>query len=236
MLSFLNRNKIYPTNSPPDFRPDSPSPRRPSIYNDKNSNIPGLRKLNALNLNIIDTAVLEDNEQTGGNYVKTGLTVPGREKKSIGGMGIRIASMGGLLSNLVPSGFGLPPNFGSHMQLFVTEKSLQRSLVVRKKEIYAQLSLIFGLVLSAFVIYDYIALITFETQTVTSSWLLSLLVLHVAAFYLFLLAFIYSTEAGDIRGLKLSITAGLVNLAAFVSRTAFQLVFVNFEPSVYFVL
>ncbi|KAL7750622.1 hypothetical protein RI367_003964 [Sorochytrium milnesiophthora] len=128
--------------------------------------------------------------------------------------------------SLVP--FNLPPNFGSHVQLFVNNVSSQKSLVVKKKEIYAQLSIIFGIVLCAFVLVDYIFLLVKEHPSGLKEFLLSIQILHVGAFYLFLLGFIYANEAGDLHGLKTSILAFLINLTAFVARCTFELTFADY--------
>ncbi|KNE64073.1 hypothetical protein AMAG_09131 [Allomyces macrogynus ATCC 38327] len=128
--------------------------------------------------------------------------------------------------------FKLPPNFGSHVQLFAQLPSTdQKSLVVRKKEIYAQLSLIFGMLLIAFVVTDYVSLLVYLRVSVLRPWLMSIQILHVAAFYLFLLSFIYANEAGDLATLKKALGAFVVNLGAFLGRMVFDIQFDGYMPS-----
>ncbi|KAI9179520.1 hypothetical protein H9P43_004847 [Blastocladiella emersonii ATCC 22665] len=127
--------------------------------------------------------------------------------------------------------FKLPPNFGSHVQLFAPVEAAAggagegKSLVVRKKEIYAHLSLIFGAILSGFVVYDYISLTVLLRVSSLRPWLMSIQIAHVASFYLFLLSFIYANEAGDLQTLKKSLLALALNAGSFIARTAFDIAY-----------
>ncbi|KAI9221686.1 hypothetical protein BC828DRAFT_380398 [Blastocladiella britannica] len=191
---------------------------RRGSYFSNNAYVPlGIRKLNAL-------------MAPGGGGGSGNNSASASDLNGAGGSGGGGASSGGGGGGV----FKLPPNFGSHVQLFAAanaagegsdDETGGKSLIVRKKEIYAHLSLVFGFILTAFVMYDYVALLSFASVSALRPWLLSIQLLHVASFYLFLLAFIYANEAGDLRTLKKSIAALVLNLGSFAARVAFDLSF-----------
>ncbi|ORZ31834.1 hypothetical protein BCR44DRAFT_78663 [Catenaria anguillulae PL171] len=165
-----------------------------------------------------------------------------------GGSGSRNDLSGGSNNNLNGGAdgqsilpFKLPPNFGSHVQLFAgagaaglggdDDEVAGKSLVVRKKEIYAQLALIFGTILLGFVVYDYVSLLAYRVVSSLRPWLMSIQILHVASFYLFLLSFIYANEAGDLRTLKKSLVAFVINLTAFLARVTFDVLYADYMNS-----
>ncbi|KAJ3371767.1 hypothetical protein GGF31_002746 [Allomyces arbusculus] len=214
---------LAPLPSAPDTRVNlvgAPSDRRASFFFN-NVYVPlGIRKLNAIMA-----------PAGGGGEVAS--TSGGLSRSSANSSGADLAGGGG--GNGEEKGFlsfKLPPNFGSHVQLFTQLPSTdQKSLVVRKKEIYAQLSLIFGVLLIAFVVTDYVSLLVYLRVSVLRPWLMSIQILHVAAFYLFLLSFIYANEAGDLATLKKALGAFIVNLGAFLGRMVFDIQFDGYMPS-----
>ncbi|KAJ3353186.1 hypothetical protein GGF32_003164 [Allomyces javanicus] len=214
---------LAPLPSAPETRVNltgAPSDRRASFFFN-NVYVPlGIRKLNAMMA------------PAGGNG-EVGNTPGGLSRSSANSSGADLVGGGG--GNGEEKGFlsfKLPPNFGSHVQLFAQLPSTdQKSLVVRKKEIYAQLSMIFGVLLIAFVVTDYVSLLVYLRVSVLRPWLMSIQILHVAAFYLFLLSFIYANEAGDLATLKKALGAFVVNLGAFLGRMVFDIQFDGYMPS-----
>ncbi|KAJ1504546.1 hypothetical protein HMI54_006892, partial [Coelomomyces lativittatus] len=69
----------------------------------------------------------------------------------------------------------LPNNFGSHFfsANHLNEEKMS-SLTTRKKKVYSQLSVLFGFILLTFVLYDYIALLVYEQESVLRPWLMSI--------------------------------------------------------------
>ncbi|KNE67446.1 hypothetical protein AMAG_11908 [Allomyces macrogynus ATCC 38327] len=215
---------LAPLSSAPDTRVNltgAPSDRRASFFFN-NVYVPlGIRKLNAMMA------------PAGGGGGEMGNTSGGLSRSSANSSGADlVGGAGGAGEEKGFLSFKLPPNFGSHVQLFAQLPSTdQKSLVVRKKEIYAQLSLIFGVLLIAFVVTDYVSLLVYLRVSVLRPWLMSIQILHVAAFYLFLLSFIYANEAGDLATLKKALGAFVVNLGAFLGRMVFDIQFDGYMPS-----
>ncbi|KAI8834731.1 hypothetical protein BJ741DRAFT_609013 [Chytriomyces cf. hyalinus JEL632] len=100
----------------------------------------------------------------------------------------------------------------------------------QQKEIYLQLAWIFGCCLLVIVIYDFACVALNDFTPVTAQWLISLQLLQVAALYLSLLSFIYANEAENNLRVRLSATAGAINLFAFILRAVFQLLFGGYIP------
>lgn len=102
--------------------------------------------------------------------------------------------------------------------------------VLRKKDIYFQLSFIFGIAASVIVAYEYVSIFMIQTPPATSTWLILILVLQSMAFYLCLLSFIYANEAGDTRRIKWTVAAAMLNLMAFILRITLNLRFSGYFP------
>ncbi|KAI8614063.1 hypothetical protein BC830DRAFT_1169742 [Chytriomyces sp. MP71] len=101
--------------------------------------------------------------------------------------------------------------------------------VFRQKEIFLQLSIIFGVCLLVIVVYDYACLLIYDFVPVTAQWLISLMFLQVAAIYLFILSLIYANEAGNLTRVRWSLLVGAINLIAFLLRVVLQLQFAGYE-------
>eukprot|EP01136_Pigoraptor_vietnamica_P028971 Opistho-1_new@86977 len=114
------------------------------------------------------------------------------------------------------------------------DKRNHGSLAFKKKEYYVFLSFTFSLFLTAMVITDY-AVISLhdDPQTPTETWVNSLLVMHLASFYGFLMSYIYCTESGNARLWQISVVTGVLSLAAFIARVIFELMYDMYRPEVY---
>ncbi|KAI9362076.1 hypothetical protein DFJ73DRAFT_813323 [Zopfochytrium polystomum] len=110
----------------------------------------------------------------------------------------------------------------------VFESALGR--VFRRKEIFVQLSFIFGVFLFFVVTLDYVALLRYEAVLLSAQWLISLLFLHVTSIYLFLLAFVYANAGADSHRRWMAVGAGALNLTAFIIRAVLEIVFSGYKP------
>ncbi|KAJ3025784.1 UNVERIFIED_CONTAM: hypothetical protein HDU68_006691 [Siphonaria sp. JEL0065] len=134
----------------------------------------------------------------------------------------RTAAMGGPLQEIEKVGMVLS-------RADTNKRSLLKTF--RQKEIYLQLSVIFGIFLLGVVVYDFCCLLVWEFAPVTVKWLISLLFLHVSAIYLFVLSFIYANESRNYPQIKFCLLAGGINFLAFILRVVLQLQFGGYEPA-----
>lgn len=95
-------------------------------------------------------------------------------------------------------------------------------MIFRKKGIYTYLSLCFGFLLLAINIYEYVALLWYESVPLTIQYLASFLIMQLLSFYLFILGFIYANESGDLNYFLLAVSSGILNILAIGFRTNFQ--------------
>ncbi|KAJ3101740.1 hypothetical protein HDU97_001090 [Phlyctochytrium planicorne] len=109
-------------------------------------------------------------------------------------------------------------------------KAEAKAMVFKRKRIFLELSLIFGVSLTAIVIYEYYTILILEKVPLTAYWLLSILVLHVWGFYLFILAFVYANEAEDRTKIVLSLFCGALNLVSFLLRCVLVYMYYDLIP------
>ncbi|KAJ3143236.1 hypothetical protein HK101_003156 [Irineochytrium annulatum] len=106
---------------------------------------------------------------------------------------------------------------GMQFQSMGRRDTMAVSRIFERKRIFLQLSLIFGFSSLGIVIYEYICILIFETPSNTATWLVSLLLVQVGSFYLFVLAFIYANEA-------------VVNLLGLIMRAVLQFNYTGYFP------
>ncbi|XP_044163728.1 uncharacterized protein [Acropora muricata] len=106
-----------------------------------------------------------------------------------------------------------------------------RRIKLHRKELYTSLSLAIAVILSGALINDFVSIIYAEMpESSTHDFTFSILLSHCAALTLSILGFVYNSLAEKEIGTKIVQISAVLNLALFITRIIFELVFIEFRP------
>eukprot|EP00835_Amoeboradix_gromovi_P006680 NODE_841_length_3770_cov_0.565241.p3 type:complete len:134 gc:universal NODE_841_length_3770_cov_0.565241:1034-633(-) len=100
---------------------------------------------------------------------------------------------------------------------------------IERKHLPLELSFLFGILLAILLIFDLIYYITYKIASLTSQWLVSILILHVISCSSGVMSFIYANEAGDFRFIRLAGISVTFNSVVMVARAIVEYSFQDYK-------
>lgn len=113
--------------------------------------------------------------------------------------------------------------------------SKEPEVLIKKKVYTIHLSLFFGVGLFCAATYDLHAVYAeWSSEGVPGEWHTGILYCHILSFYLLTTGFIIANETNQRECQKFALVSFLVNMIAFILRLSYEIVFIDYVPTIYY--
>ncbi len=114
---------------------------------------------------------------------------------------------------------------------FIAKKSqLQEGGIIHKKNILLETSILFVSLLLLLLIFDIVYYISVKSASLTSQWLVSILILHIISSSFAVLSFIYANESSDYKTIRIAGISVILNASVMLSRALVEYSFQDYKP------
>ena len=110
------------------------------------------------------------------------------------------------------------------------DKQINLALGIERKYLLLELSYLFGILLAVLLVYDLTYYITFKSASLTSQWLVSILILHIMSCSFGVVSFIYANESGDFKIIRIAGLSIGFNSLVMVTRSIVEYSYQNYKP------
>eukprot|EP00834_Sanchytrium_tribonematis_P001691 NODE_43_length_33755_cov_1.178542.p29 type:complete len:151 gc:universal NODE_43_length_33755_cov_1.178542:23379-22927(-) len=113
------------------------------------------------------------------------------------------------------------------------EKITKKTMDYSQRNLLLEISFIFGLLLGILLIFDFSYYIINKAASLTSQWLVSILILHISSCSCSVISFIYANESGNLSAIKYSAISIAFNSLVLLARSVVEYSYQDYKPVIY---